>query len=257
VQIFVRQGKRLTSITPPGEAVLMIVERILADIENLKRVGDDYADSAKGEFVIATTHMQARYVLPEAVQAFTRQYPKVRLAIRQGRPRDLAEMVIAGDADIAIATETLDHYPELETQACYRWHHCVVMPKRHPLAQEKRLTLEKIAAYPIITYDAAFSGRTALDETFDDAKVEINVVLTAIDTDVIKTYVRLGLGIGIIAMMAFDTKRDTDLVALDGAKLFPERTTKIAWRKNAYLRGFVREFINDFSTKASTIIKHE
>jgi DNA-binding transcriptional LysR family regulator len=185
------------------------------------------------------------------VKAFLKKYPDVRLSLRQGAPRELAQMVIAGEADLAIATETLDSYTELVTEPLYRWHHCVIVPKSHPLSAEKRLTLAKIAHYPIVTYDAAFSGRSALDETFANAGLDIDVVLTAIDTDVIKTYVREGLGVGIIAGMAVDA-RDHDLVVLDGAKLFPERVTKLAYRKNAYLRGFVRDFIDSLATHLRT-----
>jgi DNA-binding transcriptional LysR family regulator len=213
----------------------------------LKRVGKDFSDANRGELVIAATHMQARYALPQVIKYFVKKYPNVRLSLCQGAPRELAEMVIAGDADIAIATETLDRYPELVTEPLYRWHHCVIVPKAHPLAAEKKLTLAKIAAYPIVTYDAAFSGRSALDDTFAQAKLDIDVVLTAIDTDVIKTYVREGLGVGIIAGIAVDG-RDDDLVAIDGSKLFPERVTKLAYRKNAYLRGFVRDFMSQLST---------
>lgn len=251
VDVFVRQGKRLTALTPAGEAVVKICERLLGEVDSLKRVGREFADADRGELVIAATHMQARYALPQVVKAFLKKYPNVRLSLRQGAPRELAQMVIAGEADLAIATETLDSYPELVTEPLYRWHHCVILPKAHPLANEKRLTLAKIAQYPIVTYDAAFSGRSALDETFATAGLEIDVVLTAIDTDVIKTYVREGLGVGIIAGMAVDT-RDHDLVALDGAKLFPERVTKLAYRKNAYLRGFVRDFIDSLATHLRT-----
>jgi DNA-binding transcriptional LysR family regulator len=187
--------------------------------------------------------------LPPAIKLFTAKYPEVRLSIHQGSPRDLANGVIAGEADIAIATETLDRYPELVTQPLYRWHHCIVVPKDHPLVREKRLTLARIAAYPLVTYDAAFTGRSALDETFANAGLAINVVLTAIDTDVIKTYVRQLLGIGIIAGVAFDNERDSDLVALDGRKLFPERVTKLAHRKGAYLRGYVKDFISILSSQ--------
>ena len=246
VDVFVRQGKRLTALTPAGEAVVAICERLLGEVDSLKRVGRDFSDANQGELVIAATHMQARYALPQVVKAFLKKYPEVRLSLRQGAPRELAEMVIGGKADIAIATETLDRYPELVTEALYRWHHCVIVPKAHPLASEKKLTLAKIAKYPIVTYDAAFSGRSALDDTFAAAGLEIDVVLTAIDTDVIKTYVREGLGVGIIAGMAVDS-HDHDLVALDGAKLFPERVTKLAYRKNAYLRGFVRDFISSLA----------
>jgi DNA-binding transcriptional LysR family regulator len=246
VDIFVRQGKRLTALTPAGEAAVAICDRLLAEVDSLKRVGSEYSNANKGELVIAATHMQARYALPRVVKQFLKKYPDVRLSLRQGSPRELAEIVIAGEADFAIATETLDRYPELVTEPLYRWHHCVIVPKGHALAAERKLTLEKIAAYPIVTYDAAFSGRSALDDTFAAAKINFDVVLTAIDTDVIKTYVREGLGIGIIAGIAVDG-RDHDLVALDGSKLFPERVTKLAYRRNAYQRGFVRDFIESLS----------
>ena len=257
VDVFVRQGKRLTALTPAGERVIEIAERLWAEVENLKRVGQEFTRAEHGTFVIAATHMQARYILPSAIKLFTTKYPDVRLSIHQGSPRDLANGVIAGEADIAIATETLDRFPELITEPLYRWHHCVVVTKNHPLTREKKLTLARIAAYPLVTYDAAFTGRTALDETFADANVPINVVLTAIDTDVIKTYVRHGLGVGIIAGVAYDAERDQDLVALDGSKLFPERVTKLAYRKGTYLRGYVKDFISILSaTLASTSLTH-
>jgi DNA-binding transcriptional LysR family regulator len=243
VDVFVRQGKRLTALTPAGESVVKIADRLWAEVENLKRVGQEYTKAEQGTFVISATHMQARYILPPAIKVFTLKYPQVRLSIHQGSPRDLASGVISGEADIAVATETLDRFSELVTEPLYRWHHCVVVPKNHPLTQEKKLTLDRIAGYPLVTYDAAFTGRTALDETFAHAGLETNVVLTAIDTDVIKTYVRQGMGIGIIAGVAFDTERDFDLVALDGSKLFPERVAKLAYRKGAYLRGYVKDFI--------------
>jgi len=243
VDVFVRQGKRLTALTPAGESVVKIADRLWAEVENLKRVGQEFTKAEQGTFVIAATHMQARYILPPAIKVFTVKYPHVRLSIHQGSPRDLASGVISGEADIAVATETLDRFSELVTEPLYRWHHCVVVPKNHPLTQEKKLTLDRIAAYPLVTYDAAFTGRTALDETFAQAGLETNVVLTAIDTDVIKTYVRQGMGIGIIAGVAFDAERDFDLVALDGSRLFPERVTKLAYRKGAYLRGYVKDFI--------------
>jgi len=248
VTIFVRQGKRITGLTPPGEAVLAIAERIGRDVENLKQVGSEFSDAETGTFVIAATHMQARYILPQPVLAFTKRFPRVQLAIRQGNPRQLAEMVVKGEADVAIATETLDHYPELETLPCYRWHHCVVAPVGHPVLKTRNPGLADIARYPLVTYDAAFSGRSALDDTFANAGLETHVVLTAIDTDVIKTYVRAGLGIGIIASMAVDRKHDSDLGIIDGAKLFPEKVTKLAWRKGAYLRGYVQEFIDGFAS---------
>jgi DNA-binding transcriptional LysR family regulator len=251
VDIFVRQGKRLTALTPAGVAALAISERLLNEVDSLKRVGKEFSNANQGELVIAATHMQARYALPSVIKKFVKKYPDVRLSLRQGAPRELAEMVVAGKADIAIATETLDSYPELITVPLYRWHHCVIVPQSHPLAGTKKITLANIAQYPIVTYDAAFSGRSALDDTFAQAGLEIDVVLTAIDTDIIKTYVREGLGIGIIAGIAVDS-RDNDLVALDGAKLFPERVTKLAYRKNAYLRGFVREFMDSLATHLQT-----
>ena len=246
VDVFVRQGKRLTALTPAGQTVVAICERLLGEVDSLKRVGKEFSDANHGELVIAATHMQARYALPKVIKAFVKKYPNVRLSLRQGAPRELAEMVVSGQADIAIATETLDRYPALATLPLYRWHHCVIVPKNHALANEKKLTLAKIAKYPLITYDAAFAGRSALDTTFAEAGLEIDVVLTAIDTDVIKTYVREGLGVGIIAAIAVDSG-DTDLVSLDGSKLFPERVTKLAYRKDAYLRGFVRDFMNSLS----------
>lgn len=248
VSIFVRQGKRLTGLTPPGQAVAAIADRIAAEVENLRNVGSEFSDAEAGHFVIAATHMQARYILPQPVLAFTRRFPKVQLAIRQGNPRQLADMVLKGEADIAIATETLDHFPELETIPCYRWHHCVIAPKGHPVLKNKAPTLADIARFPLVTYDAAFSGRSALDETFAQAGVDTRVVLTAIDTDVIKTYVRAGLGVGIIASMAVDREQDSDLGVLDGARLFPEKVTKLAWKRGAYLRGYVREFIDGFAS---------
>jgi len=251
VDVFVRQGKRLTALTPAGEVVVEICTRLLGEVDSLKRVGREFVDANRGEFVIAATHMQARYTLPHAVKAFVTKYPEVRLSLRQGTPRELAAMVIRGEADIAVATETLDQFPELVTEPLYRWHHCVIVKNNHPLASDKKLTLAKIARYPIITYDAAFSGRSALDSTFAAAGLAIDLVLTAIDTDVIKTYVREGLGIGIIAGMAVDA-HDRELVAIDGAKIFPERTTKLAYRKNAYLRGYVRDFIHTLTEQLRT-----
>lgn len=243
VEIFVRRGKRLLGLTGPGEAVAETVARLLTESENLKRVGAEYAGESVGRLTIAATHMQARYFLPKAVSTFRKRYPGVELRIQQGSPRQLAESVIAGEADLAVATETLDRYDALVALPCYAWHHSVVVPTGHPLIKAKPLTLRAIAKYPIITYDAAFTGRTALDQSFAEHHLSPTVVLTAIDTDVIKTYVALGLGIGIIAAQGFDKKRDEGLVALDAGKLFPHRTTKVAYRKGAYLRGYVREFI--------------
>ncbi len=255
IDIFMRQGKRFTAITLPGEAAIEISERIMEEVENLKRIASDFRADTGGTLTIAATHMQARYFLPPIIKKFVRAFPNVVLSIRQGNPRQLAEMVASGEADLAIATETLDRFEELQTWECYRWHHCVVVPKTHPLVKEKKLTLKRIAEYPIVTYDAAFTGRTALDETFTQAGLETKIVLTAIDTDVIKAYVRLGLGIGIIANQAVDPRVDSDLVALPADKLFPERVTKVAHRKRAYLRGYTRDLLSQLSEGAAAHFK--
>ena len=243
VAVFVRQGRRFTTLTDAGRAVVAAVERILAEIANLKAIGEEFAHHAKGSLAIAATHTQARYALPEAVGAFKKRYPEVKLKILQGNPHQLAHMVIAGEADVAIATEALDRYAELVTLPCYQWHHCVVVPKGHPLAKVKRLTLEAIAAYPLVTYDATFAGRTALDRAFAARRLHPEIVLTALDSDVIKSYVGLGLGVGIISSRAFRAGKDEGLVALDCGHLFPAQTTRLALRRGAYLRGYTVEFI--------------
>src|ERR1700716_318621 len=201
VEIFVRHGKRFVAV----------IERLLQEAENLKQVGSEFKDQAAGTLTIATTHTQARYSLPKVVGAFKRRYPKVHLTIKQGNPPQLAEMVIAREADMAIATEALDNYPKLLALPGYEWRHCAVVPVKHPLAKEQRLTLEMLARYPIVTYDPAFAGRSRIDEAFQAQGLTPDIVLSAVDSDVIKTYVELGLGIGVIAAMAFDEKRDRHL----------------------------------------------
>jgi len=203
IEIFVRNGKRITAITEPGKAVLDIAQRMLHDADNLKQVGQEFRSQDSGSLTVATTHTQARYALPPVVKQFIKRYPKVKLNLHQGNPTQIAQQVLSGEADIAIATESLALYDELVTLPCYEWHHCIIVPPRHPLLAEKRLTLEKIAQYPIITYDFAFSGRGKINAAFEARKLTPNIVLTAIDADVIKPYVELGLGIGILAQMAF------------------------------------------------------
>jgi LysR family cys regulon transcriptional activator len=247
VEIFERRGKRFVALTEPGEAVLKIVERVLQEAENLKRVGREFQDKRAGTLTIATTHTQARYALPKIVHEFKTRYPKVKLTLQQGNPAQLAEMALAGDADIAIATEALDHYPQLLALPAYTWHHCVVVPPKHPLAKLERLTLEELAKYPIITYDAAFTGRSHIDEAFTARGLAFDVVLSAIDADVIKTYVELGLGVGIVAAMAFDAKRDSHLRVIDAGHLFRSSTTRVALRRGAMLRGYAYEFIELFA----------
>jgi LysR family cys regulon transcriptional activator len=242
-EIFVRQGKRLTALTDAGEAMVAIIERALAEIGNLKAVGEEFAHRGRGRLAVAVTHTQARYALPTVVTAFKRRFPQVKLKLLQGNPHQLARMVLAGEADVAIATEALDEYDELVTVPCYTWHHCVVVQEGHPLAKSKRLTLEAIAAHPIITYDSTFAGRTSLDRTFAARGLEPEVALTALDSDVIKSYVSLGLGVGIISSRAFRKGKDEGLVALDCDHLFPAQTTRLAFKRGAYLRSYLVEFI--------------
>ncbi len=241
--IFVRQGRRFTSLTDAGREIVAAVDRILAEVANLRAVGDEFAHHAKGGLAVAVTHTQARYALPEVIGAFKKRFPDVKLKLLQGNPHQLARMVIAGEADMAVATEALDEYPELVTVPCYQWHHCVVVRKDHPLEAVKPLTLEAIAGYPLVTYDPSFAGRTALDRAFAARGLHPEVVLTALDSDVIKSYVSLDLGIGIISSKAFRHGKEDGLVALDCDHLFPAQTTRLAFRRGAYLRGYTVEFI--------------
>ena len=247
VDIFVRHGKRLVAVTAPGKAILEIAQRMLKDVENLRQVGEEFTEEDKGRLTIATTHTQARYALPHVIQRFTKRYPGVRLSLRQGSPTQISELVTSGEADIAIATEAIELYEDLVMLPCYEWNRCVLVPPGHPLLKAKKLTLEAIVSFPIITYDFAFTGRTRINQAFADKGLTPNVVLTAIDADVIKTYVELGLGIGIVAMMAYDPKRDTHLRAMDASHLFEPSTTRIGIRKNSYLRGYTYEFIEMFA----------
>jgi len=251
VEIFVRRGKRLVALTEPGTAVVAAVERILLETENLKQVGREFKDKEAGTLVIATTHTQARYSLPRVVAAFKRRYPKVHLVMQQGNPPQLAAMVIAGEADIAIATEAIGDYAELLALPAYSWTHCVLVPARHALTRIDRITLEDLAKYPIVTYDAAFAGRTRIDAAFAAHELKPEITLSAIDADVIKTYVELGLGIGIIAAMAFNAKRDQGLRAIDAGHLFHSNTTRVAVRRGGVLRGFAYAFIELFAPHLS------
>lgn len=247
VEVFVRQGKRLAAVTEPGKAVIEIAERVLAETANLKRAGAEFAGEKLGTLTIATTHTQARYALPRAVAAFKRRYPGVRLLIHQGNPTQICEQVMAGEADLAIATEAIAEHAELVSLPCYQWNRCVVVPPRHPLLKAKPLTLEALAAHPIVTYDFAFANRSLVQRAFEAKDLAPNVVLTALDADVIKTYVELGLGVGIMAKMAFDAKRDRSLRAIDASHLFESSTTRLGIKRGAWLRGYAYDFIEHFA----------
>jgi LysR family transcriptional regulator, cys regulon transcriptional activator len=246
IQVFVRHGKRLVSVTQPGKAVITIAERILSEAQNLKRAGEEYANDELGTLTIAATHTQARYALPKAVAAFKQRYPKVELVLHQGNPTQICAQVIAGEADMGVATEAISQYPELVSLPVYQWNRCVVVPPKHPLLQGT-LTLERIAEHPIVTYDFAFANRTLVQKSFENRGLKPHVVLSAQDSDVIKTYVELGLGIGILAKMAFDPKRDHNLRAIDASHLFESSTTRLGIKRGAYLRRYAYEFIELFA----------
>jgi LysR family cys regulon transcriptional activator len=247
IQVFVRHGKRLVSVTEPGKAVIAIAERILSEAQNLRRAGEEFANDQLGTLTIAATHTQARYALPKAVAAFKRRYPKVKLVIHQGNPTQICEQVLTGEADLCVATEAIAEYPELVSMPVYQWNRCVVVPPKHPLLKSVPLTLEKLAQYPIVTYDFAFANRSLVEKAFENRGLQPNVVLTALDSDVIKTYVELGLGIGILAKMAFDPKRDSNLRSIDASHLFESSTTRLGIKRNAYLRRYAYEFIELFA----------
>jgi LysR family transcriptional regulator, cys regulon transcriptional activator len=246
VQVFVRHGKRLVEITEPGKAVIAIAERILAEAQNLRRAGEEYANEKLGTLTIATTHTQARYALPKAVAAFKRRYPKVQLVIHQGNPTQICEQVLAGEADLCVATEAIALYPDLISMPVYQWNRCIVVPPKHPLLKNP-LTLEALSKFPIVTYDFAFANRSLVQKAFEARGLQHNVVLTALDADVIKTYVELGLGVGILAKMAFDPKRDRTLRSIDASHLFESSTTRLGIKRGAYLRRYAYEFIEQFA----------
>jgi len=247
VPIFIRQGKRLAALTAGGEVIVATARRALQELNNLKRVGAEFKSEDTGALAIATTHTQARYVLPPVLKRFAERYPKVRLLLHQGNPAQVAEQTERADVDVGIATEALADYPGLVSLPCYTWNRCVLVPKGHPLGKVRPLTLEALARYPIVTYDFSFTGRSQINAAFAAKGIEPNVVLTALDSDVIKTYVELGLGAGIIAQMAYDPARDTQFDKLDAAHLFAASTTRLALRRGVYLRGFVYEFITLFA----------
>ncbi|MBC7716993.1 MAG: CysB family HTH-type transcriptional regulator [Pseudorhodobacter sp.] len=252
VDIFIRAGKRLTGLTPPGEAVLPIVERLLCEADNLKRVGEEFAGAGRGSLTIAATHSQARYALPHAVRDFSARHPHVALRMQQGSPKQVAELLLSGEADIGVATEALADYPDLVALPSYQWTHCVIVPLKHPLADDARqgvgLTLARLAQFPVVTYEPGYTGRSHIDDAFQRQGLSCNLVLSAMDADVIKTYVELGMGVGIIAGMAYDEARDTQLYAVDARHLFASNLTRIALRRGSFLRSYVYDFIQTFAS---------
>jgi LysR family cys regulon transcriptional activator len=248
VPIFHRSGKRLTDITPAGQAILPRVRNILREIENIERIGDEHKDQQTGVLTIATTHAQACYTLPDAVKSFTGKFPKVKLNLKQGLPEQITELVLEGRADIVIATEAVNRAKKLVALPCYRWNRCLLVPPDHPLLKLKEpVSLANIVEYPLVTYDTAFADRSMVNRTFDDAGLVPNVVFTALDSDVIKTYVELGLGIGLVASIAFDAKRDSALRKIDIGHLFKPSTTWIGIRRSSYLRSYAYEFIEQYA----------
>ncbi len=247
VEIFSRSGKHLTRVTPAGETIIKVAGEVLKKVEGIKQIAQEFSNQKKGDLSIATTHTQARYALPSIIRSFMREYPEVSLHMHQGTPMQIAEMASDGGVDFAIATEALEHFSDLVMMPCYRWNRCVVVPKDHPLAEKRKLELEDIAPLPIVTYVFGFTGRSKLDEAFNEKGLTPKVVFTAADSDVIKTYVRLGLGVGIIARMAYDPETDADLVALDASRMFRPSTTKIGFRRGTFLRGYMFEFIQRFA----------
>jgi LysR family transcriptional regulator, cys regulon transcriptional activator len=247
IEIFSRSGKHLTQVTPAGQDVLRLASEVLHQVENIKQVGQEHSDPKKGTFSIATTHTQARYALPSVIKEFMGKYPDVALNMHQGTPMQISEMAAEWKVDFAIATEALDLFVDLVMMPCYRWNRCIVVPKDHPLCQTSFLTLDRLAQFPLVTYVFGFTGRSKLDEAFQEKELTPRVVFTASDSDVIKTYVRLGLGVGILAKMAYDPELDSDLVMLDAKHLFKNSITQIGFRRGTFLRGFMYDFIELFS----------
>jgi LysR family cys regulon transcriptional activator len=250
VEIFARHGKRLKRVTEPGQHVLKSIELIMREVGNLRRIGEQYSAQDSGTLSIATTHTQARYVLPQPVARLREAFPKVNVSLHQGSPDQVARMVLDEVAEIGIATESLSQYDDLVTLPCYEWQHMLVMPTDHPLATKEHITLEDLAQEPLITYHPSFTGRTKIDQAFAAKHLHPRIALEAIDSDVIKTYVRLGLGVGIVAEMAVkDDGTNTDLIALPAGHLFGVNVARVAFKRSAYLRNFVYKFAELLSDK--------
>ncbi len=242
VELFIRKGKRFLGLTDPGKELLVIVERMLLDAGNIKRLAEQFSLRDEGQLTIATTHTQARYALPKVVTAFKKAFPKVHLVLHQASPDELVRLLLAGEADIGIATEAVAEVPELVSFPYYSWHHAVIAPPEHPL-HGQTLSLDTLAEYPIVTYHQGFTGRAQIDRAFADAGLAPDIVMAALDADVIKTYVELELGVGIIASMAVDAQRDSQVRVVEGAPLFGHQTTRVAIRRGHYLRSYAYRFI--------------
>ena len=254
VDIFVRHGKRLRRVTEPGEQILKSIAVVLREVDNLRRIGDEFSQQESGTLSIATTHTQARYRLPEPVALLRQRFPKVRVVMHQGNPEQVARMLIDGIADIGLATESLEGFDELITLPWYDWQHVIVVPKDHVLAAVERPTLEQLAALPLVSYHPTFTGRPRIDQAFAQRRLAPDFVLEAIDSDVLKTYVRLGLGVGIVAEMAMkDESGASDIVTRPAGHLFGSNVARVAFRRGAYLRLFVTTFaelLSDRLTRA-------
>lgn len=257
LKIFERRGKRLVNLTPLGETILKIAERILKDIDNIHSLASDNHNEAIGTLSIGTTLTQALYALPPAIKTFTKQFPDVHLNMLQGTPREISALVSEGEVDIAIATEGLLENPALHTFPCYEWNRTIVVPKNHPLTREKPLTLEAVSKYPILTYMMDYTGRAKQDLSFKEKDLDPNVIFTATDADVIKTYVKLGMGIGIIASMAFNVRKDKPLIGLNASHLFRSSTTLLAFRRDTDLRAYTYAFIECFAPHLSREFIHK
>lgn len=247
VQIFQRNGKHLTEITPAGRMIIEMAGEILDKVEGVKRVADEFSNKRQGDLSIATTHTQARYVLPGIIEDFIKLYPDISLHMHQGTPVQISELASKGTVDFAIATEALELFDNLIMMPCYRWNRSVIVSHEHPLASEKTLTLEKLAEYPLVTYVFGFTGRSQLDQAFQKANLSPKIFFTASDADVIKTYVKMNLGVGIVASMAYDAEIDSDLVSIDASHLFEASVTRIGFRRGTFLRAYMYEFIKLFA----------
>lgn len=247
VQIFGRSGKHLTHVTEPGQQIIKLSRELLNKVESIKSVAREHTMPDEGTLNIATTHTQARYALPDVIQGFMQKFPKVSLHMHQGTPSQISDLAAKGEADFAIATEALHLYNDLVMLPCYHWNRSVIVNKNHPLAQKSRVEIEDIAAFPLVTYVFGFTGRSELDQAFERAGLTPKIVFTATDADVIKTYVRLGVGIGVIASMAVSDDVDDDLVKIDASHLFEYSTTKIGFRKGSFLRSYMYDFIERFA----------